>query len=302
MVSAFLNPIFPVFAIMLVGIVFARRGLFDSTAAQAVNRFVFFVAVPALLFLLLARADLGNVDLRLLLFYFFSEVLVFAGGAILARLLFRCAPAESILLGMASCFVNHVFFVLPIATILYGEQATASISAIIAIDTTVIFAGTIMGLEVASHRTESCWRVLRSFLSNPVLVSIGAGLVINVSGIQLHDGIITFSSFAGAAAAPAALFSLGIILAQTRFLSLDYAAVTVTGLKIIIHPLVAWFLFTGFVDIDPLWRNPALLVAAGPCGAMPFVLAMQYQVRAESIGLAIVYSTVASLFTLSLIA
>ena len=135
-----------------------------------------------------------------------------------------------------------------------------------------------------------------------MLASIGVGLVINISGIELHDGLITFSSFAGAAAAPAALFSLGIILAQTRFLSLDYAAVTATGLKIIIHPLVAWFLFTGFVDFDPLWRDPALLVAAGPCGAMPFVLAMQYRVRAESIGLAIVYSTVASLFTLSMLA
>ena len=77
---------------------------------------------------------------------------------------------------------------------------------------------------------------------------------------------------------------------------------TVTGLKIIVHPLLAWFLFAGYVDIDPLWRNPALLVAAGPCGAMPFVLAMQYRVRAESIGLAIIYSTVASLFTLSLLA
>ena len=125
MISAFLNPIFPVFAIMLVGIVFARKGLFDTAAAHAVNRFVFYAAVPALLFLLLARADLGNVDPRLLLFYFLSEIILFTGGAIIARLLFKCAPAESILLGMASCFVNHVFFVLPIASILYGDQVKA---------------------------------------------------------------------------------------------------------------------------------------------------------------------------------
>jgi len=35
---------------------------------------------------------------------------------------------------------------------------------------------------------------------------------------------------------------------------------------------------------------------------MPFVLALQYKVRAESIGIAIIYSTIASLFTLSIIA
>ena len=217
MLSAFLNPIFPVFAIMLVGIVFARRGLFDDGAAHAVNRFVFYAAVPALLFLMLARANLGNVDLRLLAFYFFSEVVVFGGGAVIARLLFRCAPAEAILLGMASCFVNHVFFVLPIATILYGEQAAAPISAIIAIDTTVIFAGTIMGLEFATHRAEPGWRVLRSFLGNPVLASIAAGLAVNVSGITLHEGIVTFSSFAGAAAAPAALSHWGSFWRKPAF-------------------------------------------------------------------------------------
>jgi len=63
MISAFLNPIFPVFAIMLVGIVFSRRGLFDSGAAHAINRFVFIVAVPALLLLLIS-----SIRLKLLLF------------------------------------------------------------------------------------------------------------------------------------------------------------------------------------------------------------------------------------------
>jgi len=302
MISAFFNPIFPVFAIMLVGLVFSRGGLFDSAAAHAINRFVFYVAVPALLLLLLSRADLGSMDFRLLGFYFFSELLLYAGGAAIARFLFGCGPKEALLLGMTSCFVNHVFFVLPIATILYGDQATTSITAIIVTDTTVLFGGTIMGLEIASHRSESIWRVIRSFLRNPVLVSIGLGLMVNVSGLKLHDGIVTFTGFAGAAAAPSALFSLGIILARARFLSLDLRALMATGLKIIVHPLVAWFFFTGFFSFDPLLRDPALLVAAGPCGAMPFVLAMQYKVRAESIGLAIIYSTIASLVTLSIIA
>ena len=302
MISAFLNPIFPVFAIMLVGIIFARAGLFDRDAAQAINRFVFYAAVPSLLILLLSQADLGTVDLRFLGLYFLAEVTLFVGGAVILHLLFKCGLAESILLGMASCFVNHVFFILPIATILYGQQSVAPISAIIVMDTTIIFGGAIVGLEIASHRSESRFEVLRSFLKNPVLLSIAAGLAINGMGIRLHEGIITFTDFVGSAAAPAALFSLGIILAQRRLLTLDYVAIMVTLLKVIGHPLVAWALFSSFMILDPIVRDPILLVAAGPCGAMPFVLAMQYKVRTESIGLAIIYSTVASLATLSLIA
>ena len=286
---------------MLVGIVFSRRGLFDSSAAHAINRFVFFVAVPALLLLLIARADLGNVDIRLLGFSFLAEIILFLGGAAVARIIFKCTPGEAILLGMASCFVNHVFFVLPIATILYGEQATTVISAIIAIDTTVIFGGTIMGLEIASHRAESGWKVFLSFLRNPVLVSIAAGLVINVSGISLHEGIVTFTCFAGAAAAPAALFSLGIILAQSRLCSMDYVAIAMTVLKVVGHPLVAWLLFISFIDFEPIMRDPALNAAAGPCGSMPFVLALQDKIKSESIGHAIIYSTLDSLLTLAIL-
>jgi len=300
--ETFLNPIFPVFAIMLVGVVFAKRGLFDIAAAQAVNKFVFFVAVPALLFSLLSRAALGTVDLRLLGFYFLSEIVLFTVGVAVTRLFFKCELGESLLLGMATCFVNHVFFILPIANIIYGEQAVVPITAIIVMDSTLIFGGTIIGLEIASHRDQSLWQIMRIFVRNPVLMSIITGLLVNVLGLNVHEGIRTFTSFAGSAAAPAALFSLGVILAGTKGSVLDLPAMTAAGLKVLLHPLVAWLFFTSFVDISQFWRDPAILVAAGPCGAMPFVLAVQYKIRAQSIGMAIIYSTVASLLTLSIIA
>ncbi len=300
--ETFLNPIFPVFAIMLIGIVFAKRGLFGIADAQAINRFVFFVAVPALLFSLISEASLGTVDWRLLGFYFLSEVVLFAAGTAVARLLFKCEPGEAILLGMATSFVNHVFFVLPIANIIYGEQARVPITAIIVMDSTVVFGGAIIGLEIASHRDQSLWKVMRGFVRNPVLVAILTGLAVNILGVRIHEGIKTFTSFAGSAAPPAALFSLGIILAAGKNTLLDPKAFTVAGLKVLVHPLIAWLFFTSFVDIDQIWRDPAILVAAGPCGAMPFVLALQYKIRAQSIGMAIIYSTVASLLTLSIIA
>ena len=300
--ETFLNPIFPIFAIMLIGIVFARCGLFDITAAQAINRFVFFVAVPALIFSLLSRASIGTVDWRLLGFYFLSEIVLFAAGTAVARKLFKCELGEALLLGMATCFVNHVFFILPIATLIYGEQAGVLITAIIVVDTSLIFGGTIVGLEIASSRDQSLWKVMRVIAGNPVLMAIFAGLLVNILGVNVHEGIKTFTSFAGSAAAPASLFSLGVILASTKGAALDFTAMTIAGLKVLLHPLVAWLLFTGFYDIDQLWRDPAMLAAAGPCGAMPFVLAMQYKIRAQSIGMAIIYSTVASLLTLAIIA
>jgi predicted permease len=301
-VQSFLNPILPTFAIMLIGIILARKAVFDIAAALAINKFVFFVAVPALLFSLISRAPLDQLNIPVLLSYFTAEVVVYLGGAASARMIFKREIGESILIGMACCFVNHVFFILPIATSLYGEQAAVPITAIIVIDTTLIFGGTIIGLEIASHRGEAPGRVALTFIRNPVLLAIGLGLATNISNIEVHAGIDTFTAFAGSAAPPAALFSLGIILAGSRFTDLDGAALAATLLSLVIMPLLIWLLLGRLADIEPLWRRLAILVGAGPCGAMPFVLALRYEIRAQSIGMAIIYSTIASLFTLSVLA
>lgn len=287
---------------MLLGIIMAKGGLFDIAAAQAINKFVFFVVLPALVFSLVAWAPLEQVQFQAVLRYFITDICIFLAASLIARFVLKCGKGEAILLGMASCFVNHVLFILPIATILYGEDVRVPITAIIFIDTVLVFGAVVVGLEIASHRGESPLRVVLSFLKNPVLIAIFLGLLVNLFGLALHPGIRTFTAFAGSAVAPAALFSLGIILSEAKLARVDAPALLVTSIKIVVHPLLVWLLLSNVADLSQLWKDSVVLTAAGPCGAMPFVLALQYKVRSESIGLAIIYSTVASLVTLSIIA
>lgn len=301
-VQTFLNPIFPIFSMMLIGIFLGKKKVFTFSDAQTINRFVFYGVLPPLVFSLTYGAPLGQLNFTVIALYFLSEMTVFGLTAALVRIWLKRAVSESILLGMAACFVNHVFFILPIVTLLYGDQGVLPISAIITIDTVIVFCGMIMGLEIASHRGESLFAVAASLLRNPVLLGMTLGLVFNIGSIDLHAGIDTFLAFAGKAAAPAALFSLGIIISEVRVGRLDRGALLVTAMKIVVHPLVLWPLFLMTGSLDGYWGKTSLLAAAGPCGAMPFVLALQYKIKADSIGAAIIYSTVASLLTLSVIA
>lgn len=294
-----LNPVLPVFAILGVGMAFARRGLFDAAAAGALNRFVLFVSIPALLFGLLSTVDIGHFQWRVLGAYFLAEATVYGAGTALARFAFGRGWRESLLLGMTAAFVNHVLFVLPMARILYGEAAGAPIAGIITIDSALIFSAHVVGLELAEHGRGSLRLAARQLLGHPLLLAIAAGLTVNLLGLSLHPGLATFTQFAGAAAAPVALFALGIILAAPGERTLDTAAWSVAGLKVVLHPLLTWWLLAQVAASDPAWQAPALLVAAGPCGAMPFVLALRYGVPVASIARAIVYSTLASLLTLS---
>ena len=168
----------------------------------------------------------------------------------------------------------------------------------------LIFALTIVGLELSSPGVHSARKVLTMLLKHPLLQAIVAGVGVNLLGIPLHAGINTFASFVGAAASPVALFALGIILVSSAAQGLDKAALVVTGLKVVAHPLLAWVLFSSLsfsaaALANPAWISSALLVAAGPCGAMPFVLALQYRIPVATIARAIAYSTLISLVTLA---
>ena len=71
--------------------------------------------------------------------------------------------------------------------------------------------------------------------------------------------------------------------------------------KIIIHPALV-FVFTGMTTLTPGWGDIALLAAAGPSGAMPFVIALEYGIRTETIAKVVLVSTLFSLLTLSVLA
>ena len=120
-VQTFLNPVFPIFAIMFLGIILGKRKVFVFSDAQTINKFVFYGVLPPLIFSLVFSAPLGQLDYTILTLYVLTETTLFGITAYIARIWLKRTILESLLLGMASCFINHVFFILPIVTVLYGD-------------------------------------------------------------------------------------------------------------------------------------------------------------------------------------
>jgi len=297
------DPVLPVFAVLVLGFVLSLVRILDAKDAGSINRFVFFLAVPALTFGVLIRADFGDFQWGVVGTYLASEVLVYAAGTWIARFVFGFRGPEALLLGMTACFSNHILFVLPIAIQLYGEEAAVPITAIITLDSALIFGMTVFALEVLAAGSGNPAKVFRVMAKNPMILAISAGLLVNLSGFAMPSGVHTFTGFAGAAAAPAALFALGVLLARSHAERVEPVAVVIALLKLAAVPALLWI---GLHVLDDpgagVWRDSTMLVAAGPCGAMPFVLALQYGVRPDAIAKAIVYSTMVSVVTLAMLA
>ena len=299
MLNVFLNGVMPVFGLLATGFLVGKWKVFDAATAVAINRFVVLIAVPLLSFRLLARAPFHDFDWSLLAAFLIAELMVYGAGFTIARYFFRCGIAESVLLGMASAFANHLLFILPIAILLFGEEASLPIVAIASVDAVVVYGGTVLALDALGQQGASVSRLLHQFSKNPAIIGIFLGFIVGLIAIPLPRSVDAFTAFAGLTAAPCALFALGIILSQQAPPGGHGLSAAISVLKLLLLPLLAWAATAWAFDIDPEWAKPAMMVAAGPSGAMAFVLALQYRVPVTAIARTVLYTSVGSLATVT---
>jgi len=298
--STLANPILPIFAILVLGYGLHKSGVFDVSAAQVINKFVFFVATPALIFSIVSGATASQFEWHALGLYFLAQTLVYSGTTLIMYRGLGCDKGEALLLGMTTVFVNHVFFVLPIAERIYGASATLPIAGIILVDVGVVFCGTVLAVDLMQTKNPSPLKVAGLLARNPFLIASALGILAWVAHPFIPQGLFTYAAFAGGAAAPASLFALGIILASNPIRPIGIKTWSVVTAKIVFHPALV-FIFAGFVTLSPSWGENTLLVAAGPCGAMPFVIALQYGIRTDTIVKSVLISTLISLISLSVL-
>jgi predicted permease len=300
MLGTLADPILPIFAVLALGLLGGRYGGFDGEFARSLNRFVFYIGQPALIFLLLAEAPFAAYDLPALSLYFLSELVVYALGTLVAWRLFGRDLREALLLGMTCAFVNHLYYVLPIAQLIYGAEAAIPITGAIVVDVALLFCGTIFLMDLLDQGSASPAKILTMMGRNPALLALAAGVTGNLAGPLLPSGLLTFARFAGQAAAPVVLFALGVVMAGIDLKRIGALVWTLVAIKMLVHPTLAYGLFTG-AAIAPGWSNILVLLAAGPCGAMPFVIALQYGVRTEAMTKAILISTFLTLISLAVL-
>ena len=295
--------VFPIFAIGAFGFLLGKMRTFDFAAAFSINKFVMFVCMPALCIEFLASAHVESFDFLLLFGYFLSEVILFSLGVIISKYIFRLLNSEALLIGLALALTNHVLFVLPIADELFEEAKTLTIISIITMDGLVIFSLTLIAMDILSNSDRPFSITIKAIFTNPPLIGIVIGLVVSFNNLELPRGIMFFLEKLGGTATPALLFSLGIVLSYQKKIAPTKLIISMSTLKLIIHPILAWLIITLlFGGRYPESHSTALMVAAAPSGVMAYMLAMNYNVSVNRISPIILYTSIGSLITVSMAA
>lgn len=303
MFAAVINSVVPIFGLILLGWICGKRGLLSATATDALNRFVVYLALPALLFVAMARADL---DAMAELGFVASFVL----GTVTTTFIYlwisrrqRLASIPRMINGMSVSYANAGFMGIPLILLVFGDKALpiAIIGAVLTV--AVQFGYTIVVIEIQRARGGSLLPALKkvslSLVKNPILVATLLGILSSALNIAWPAAIISGIDLLGNAATPCALLTIGLFLAQTTVPSGSAHVMQIVALKLFVHPLVVGILAIGVFDLDPLWAWCAILATALPVGTGPFMLATMYQQDAAISARAILISTLGSVVTLT---
>lgn len=299
-----INIVLPLFAILLAGYFAGRCGLFGETSSQVLNRFVFVVSLPALVFVSLSRVTVDQ--------FFNWPFMGTLGGGMLATFLISMAVARVVfpgnlaqlgLHGLTAMYSSTGYIGLPILLIAFGNEALVP-GIIGAVITGAVFLPLVIVLAEISKADRNRSLSLTPLINvarNPIFMATAAGLLVSASGIELPKPVGVFCDLLGGAFTPCALFSAGLFMVGCSVRGDGREISWLVVMKLVIHPLITWWLAYHVFELDGILPAVAVIQAALPCGVPVFVLAQQYQTFVARANAVVVISTALSVVTLSVL-
>jgi malonate transporter and related proteins len=302
---ATLTVVLPIFALILAGWLARKLGVLGPDATTELNRFVVYLALPALLFDIVAHVHWSDVWQP----GFVAAFGLGSGLIFLLTLLIRLRRprhlADAAIDGLNAGYANAGFIGFPLVLVALGRDALAPTLVATILTVCVLFAVAIVlieiGLQTETRTRHLVVKVAKNLARNPLLLSPALGAVIPITGLSVPDAVESFLKLLGGAASPCALVALGLFLANKRETTERQvgASALLVALKLVMQPAVTWVLATFVFGLSPLLTHTAVLLAALPTGTGPFMLAEFYRREADITSNVVLASTVMSVVTIS---
>jgi hypothetical protein len=302
-VADVVNLALPFFGLILAGAVAARLFRIEERTGDRLNVLVLYFALPAMIYRTVAGAPFEQLlNWPFILATSLATFLVFAAAFAFAILVLHARVHVAGLQASAASYGNVGYMGLILSVVAFGEAAAVPAILIFCFDILIQFAlvplaGAIGTTAHGATRRELGQRIAGSVLLHPFFVAAAAGAASAAIELQLPTALDTFVEMLSRAAAPAALFALGITLSKRRFAGVGPEFPVIVGLKMFAHPVIVLAVLSLMGGFDPLWISVAVLMAALPTAASVYIFAEQYDAYLEGASSSILVTTLVSAVT-----
>lgn len=296
----------PFFGLIAVGVIAGRIRRQPISELGWLNTFVVYIALPALFFSLLSTTPVENLTQ-----WGFIGVNVGVTFLILAvTFLFgmigtRGNIAESTVQGLAGAYGNIGYMGPGLAILVFGKDAAVPVALIFCFENIMHFTLTPALMALAGREKKPplqvVLKVVRQVLTHPFIIAVILGVAAAVLQWQPPGPLARLIDYLAQAAAPCALFAMGVTLALRRMQRVPLALGYVVPMKLVVHPLLMLAALTLLGPFDPVWTGTAVLLAALPTASNVFVIAQQFETWVERASASILATTTLSVLTVSLL-
>jgi malonate transporter len=287
--------------VVAVGYALGRSQLLGPDAVQVLSRLSFFVLSPALLFTVLAEADVAALFSDLLPTTASVAALTLTLFALIALVVWRRAVPEATIGSLGSAYANATNMGIPLSAYVLGDAAASAPVFLLQLIVITPIALTILDLSTGGKL--SIGRILLQPVRNPLIIASALGFVIAVTGLQIPPEVFRPFELIGGAAVPVILIAFGMSLHGTRVLAAGEFrrdVVVASAFKLVLMPVAAWVLGRFVFGLDEEALFAAVILMALPTGQNVFNYAQRYR-RGEVLARDVVFITTLGSFPAMLI-
>jgi len=273
----------PFFAIIGLGAFCRRISFVEAEAGRMMARFAFYIALPPFLFLSVASAPVEQMlNPAFVLRYELGTFIIFVGSALIGGHLFKLKSTERAIFGLNAAYSNYGYIGVPLVILAFGEAAAIPSALILLADSIVLVALTagFAAMNPSVKLIHALGTTLLNLTRNPLLISVVGGFIWSILGLPLPIVLGNTLKMLAGAAAPSALFALGITLAGQRLTSAMPEIAFLSLAKLALHPLLLAALFllwpAGDAVPDPVWIQVAILAGCLPIAANVYAMSEYY--------------------------
>lgn len=296
--------VLPFFALILTGYGLARLRSQPVEALGWLNTFVVYVALPALFFQLLAKTPFERLaEWTFILGSVLATFVVFALMFTFSFVRSRGEIAESTIKGLASAYGNIGYMGPGLTILVLGPEAAVPVALIFCFENIMHFTLAPLLMTVAARDGSSPLQlaasVARRILLHPFIIATVLGVAAAYIRFSPPAPVERYLSYFAGAAAPCALFAMGVTLALRPLKRVPSEMGLVVALKLVLHPLLCYVVLSAIGDFPPNWIFAAVLLAALPTATSVFVIAQQYGVWIERASASVLVTTSASVLSIT---
>jgi malonate transporter and related proteins len=294
----------PFFGLIFLGFFCGKVRKLPEDALAWMNFFVIYVALPALFFKLISTTPFEQLtNWRYIFITTLCTYTAFSLSFVIGIWVTGGNIREAAIQGALGGYSNVGYMGPGVTLAALGPEAAVPTALVFVFDCILFFTIVPFMMGMGGSEKLKIWQttkyVVIKVVTHPFNIATAIAVLAAYFKWQPPQAIDQLITFLYRAAAPCALFALGVTVALRPYEGIPKELPMHLAVKLLLHPLLVWVVLSLFGDFSRVWVFTAMLMAALPPAGNVFVMARQYDVYVQRASSGVLVGTIVSVLTVT---